>query len=141
MAESLVPQQFNRPPGWRFAFGGLNLREVPDAVPVGKFPSVCNIRPTPTQGVQTRPGYAFLFACGNLSITDVGVYAALNTNNAPRYLARDTANNIYLDTGSLVAISAELPARACGCCHSDLVSLHNHGCTWQRRAAILRYCP
>ena len=30
------------------------------------------------------------------------MYAALNTNNAPRYLARDTANNIYLDTGSLV---------------------------------------
>lgn len=102
MAESPIPNEFQRPAGWRFQFEGVNLREVPDAIKPTKFASALNIRATQAQGVQTRPGYTQLFTAGVNPITDLAAYATLGTDDAPRFLGRDSNNGIYQDTGSLL---------------------------------------
>jgi hypothetical protein len=101
--------EFQRPQGWRFAFEGVNLRDVPDALPPTKFASAKNIRATATQSVQTRPGYTLEFATGGNPVTDLRAYATLETDDKPRYLARDSVNAIYLDTGALVTTLAGAP--------------------------------
>lgn len=93
-----------RPPGWRFNSAGVNLRELPDALPPSKFASLKNVRSTQTQGLQTRPGYTFLFSTGGLSVTDIRAYDTVNPSVfAIRFLARDANNQIWLDNGTLVA--------------------------------------
>ena len=97
-------RDFSRPPGWRFAFQGINLRDLPDALPPTKFASAKNIRATPTQSIQTRPGYSLLFSTGGLSVTDVKNYDTVSPSAfAIRFLARDANNQIWLDNGTLVA--------------------------------------
>jgi hypothetical protein len=96
--------EYNRPPqGWRFEFAGVCLRDVPDALTPNKYSAAKNIRASAKQGVQTRPGYVSLFNTGAAAVTDLRAYAALGTDNLPRFLARDTGNAIYLDTGALIA--------------------------------------
>ena len=101
MPDSPIPNEFQRPDGWRFAFEGINLREVQDAIPPRKFTSAKNIRATQQQAVQTRPGYQLAFTASGV-ITDGSAYATLGTDDLPRILVRNTANGIYLDDGSLV---------------------------------------
>src|SRR5690348_13210205 len=89
---------FERPQGWRFSGGGVNLRDVPDAIGPLKYASLKNIRWTPQQSIQTRPGYTFLFTTGGLSITDLKAYDTVNPSVfAIRFLARDSSNQIWLD--------------------------------------------
>jgi hypothetical protein len=97
-----VPREFQRPKGFRFAFGGVNLRDKPDALPPTKYAAAKNIRGT-EQSITTRPGYTQLFATGINPITDLRAYSRLGTDNIPRFLARDSANSIYLDSGAVVA--------------------------------------
>ena len=95
---------FNRPTGWRFICNGVNLRDVPDAIGPTKYASLKNVRSTPTQGLQTRPGYTLLFSTGGRSVTDIKAYDTVNPSAfAIRFLARDSANQIWLDNGTLVA--------------------------------------
>lgn len=86
--------------GWRFSFGGVNLTSVPDSLPPEKFASALNIRAYSPQSIRTRPGYSLLFHCGNNAVTDVQSYTAIGTDNLPRYLARDSAGNVWLDGGA-----------------------------------------
>ena len=90
----------------RFAFAGMNLREVADALAAGKFSMARNIRETAAQSVRTRPGYVTQFSTGNNAITDIRSYATLGTDDLPRYLARDNAGTVWLDTGNNVAALA-----------------------------------
>ncbi len=100
-------RDFQRPTGWRFAGGGVNLREVPDAIGPLKYASLKNIRWTPQQSIQTRPGYTFLFQTGGLSVTDLKNYDTVDPSNfAIRFLARDSSNQIWLDNGTLVTTLA-----------------------------------
>ncbi len=92
--------KFSRPQGWRFAFAGINLKDVPDSLAPVKFSSAKNIRAISNQSVATRPGYVSLFSCGSDAITDLKSYAVLETDDLPRWLARDSANNIWLDDGT-----------------------------------------
>lgn len=83
--------------GFRYQFGGINLTNPPDALDPTKFASAQNIRAYSPSAIRTRPGYNLLFHCGNNAITDVASYSAIETDNLPRYLARDSAGNIWLD--------------------------------------------
>lgn len=99
--------QFDRPPGWRFAFEGINLRDFPDAIGPTKFASATNIRATARQSVQTRPGYVPLFNVGAAdALTDLKAYATLNTDDTPRFLARTASDGIFLDDGTGVGTLA-----------------------------------
>ena len=90
----------------RFAFGGMNIREVADALPAGKFSMAQNIRDTAAGSIRTRPGYVAQFSTGNNAITDIRSYATLGSDDLPRYLARDDAGMVWLDTGNNVATLA-----------------------------------
>ena len=89
--------EFGRPQGWRFTFGGVSLNGTPDSITYPKFASAQNIRSTLANSVQTRPGYSPFFSCNNAAVTDIRAYATLETDDKPRFLARDTNNVIYLD--------------------------------------------
>jgi hypothetical protein len=94
--------EYQRPQGWRFGFGGVNLRNTPDAIPATKYGCAVNIRATSDQAIRTRPGFVPMFSTGhNNAITDMRTYAALGTDDQPRILARDTLNRIVLDNGEL----------------------------------------
>ena len=98
---------FQRPEGgWRFHFQGVKTNAPADALEATKSPYAQNIRGTKIQTVQTRPGYTQIFSTAGVAITDVRAYTALGTDNTPRYLARNTANQVYLDNNSLVATLA-----------------------------------
>lgn len=102
--------QFERPKqGWRFAFGGVNLKDPPDALSPTKYASAQNVRGIAATAIRTRPGYVPGFTCGNAAITDIHSYATIETDDAPRFLARDTLSRIYLDTGNLVTTLASPP--------------------------------
>lgn len=88
----------SNPVAIRFAFGGMNLRDVADALPSGKFSMGQNIRDTAAGSIRTRPGYVPAFSTGNNAITDIRSYATLETDNKPRFLARDTAGEVWLDS-------------------------------------------
>lgn len=93
----------------RFAYGGMNVREVADALPAGKFSMGRNIRETAAGSIRTRPGYVSQFSAGNNAITDIRSYATLETDGLPRFLARDTAGTIWLDNGNNVTTLAGTP--------------------------------
>lgn len=101
-----IPREFQRPKGFRFAFEGVNLRDKPDASLPTKYAAAKNIRGTSAQSITTRPGYTLLFATGGNPVTDLKAYARLGTDDIPRFLARDTVNSIYLDSGVVVATLA-----------------------------------
>lgn len=92
---------FSRPKeGFRFTWGGMSLSSQPDALPPNKYASAFNVRSVSGNSLRTRPGYSLKFATGLNPVTDIKAYATLGTDDLPRFLARDTANGIYLDTGS-----------------------------------------
>lgn len=103
-------QDYSRPvEGLRFIWGGVKLNATPDNLPPEKYASAVNIRSSSRQSLKTRPGYAPKFITGGNSVTDLKSYATLGTDDLPRYLARDSVNGIYLDTGSLEATLSGTP--------------------------------
>lgn len=87
--------------GFRFQFGGLRTLKNADSFDITKYPLANNVRSRTGNSVRTRPGVAFMFSTGvgATPVTDIRAYAALSTDNRPRYLARDSADRIWLDTG------------------------------------------
>jgi hypothetical protein len=66
-----------------------------------------NIRATSDQSIHGRPGLVNVFSTGNNNaITDIRTYAAIQTDNQPRVLARDTQNKLWLDNAVNVATLA-----------------------------------
>lgn len=98
---------YSRPKdGFRFAFGGVKVNASPDSLPPDKYAYAQNIRALTGNSVRTRPGSTQLFTTGAHAITDIASYAALSTDNKPRFLARDSADGIWLDNGSSVGTLA-----------------------------------
>jgi len=99
---------FTRPrEGFRFRFGGLKVNEVPDAIGPTKYALAVNVREVGDSSIRTRPGQTQKFTTGNSIITDMRAYlgaanAAGDLSDVPRYLVRDAADNVWLDTGSSV---------------------------------------
>lgn len=95
---------YSRPAsGFRFKNGSLKTNAPPDAVGENKYPLLVNVRGTADTTLITRPGMEQLFINPlSLPFTDVRAYSALNTDNRPRFLARDSADNIVLDTSLIV---------------------------------------
>ncbi len=95
---------FTRPQsGFRFNFGGLNTNDPPDALPPNKYPIAANVRGLMGNAIRTRPGYTIEYTPDATKIvTDIRAYSTLGTDNLPRILSRDAANQIYLDTGALI---------------------------------------
>ena len=93
--------EFNRDkPGFRFEFGGVNIRDVPDALPLNKYCAAQNIRSTGAKAMRTRPGYVNLFAVADgAGVIDIRAFTALGTDNLPRLLAVDIFGEVFLDTG------------------------------------------
>lgn len=95
---------YSRPNGgWRYKFDGMNTKEAPDGLSPTKYPIAVNVRGNADRSVRTRPGYALLSSTIAHPITDIRGYAALGTDNLPRFLYRNSINQVYLDSGSLVA--------------------------------------
>jgi hypothetical protein len=95
--------EFQKPAGWRFAFGGVNLRSAPDAIDPGKQACAVNVRATSDNSIHTRPGFVPLFSSGaSRAITDLRTYAGLGTDDRPRIIARDEANHLILDDGQVI---------------------------------------
>jgi hypothetical protein len=92
--------------GYRFRFHGMKTNSSPDRMPPDKFPLALNIRAYTENSVRTRPGQTQKFLTAGKTITDMRGYAALFTDGAPRILARDATDRIYLDTGALVGTLA-----------------------------------
>lgn len=90
--------------GLQYTFGGLRTLKNADAFQPNKYPLATNIRSRTGNSIRTRPGLTFLFATGvgATAVTDLRAYAALATDNRPRFLARDSLDRIWLDTGAQV---------------------------------------
>lgn len=105
---------FQRPPGFKFACKGMNLRSPADAIPSDKYAVLVNSRAVSDTALQTRPGYATLFdTADNHAVTDIGSYATLGTDALPRFLARLSNDKVYLDNAALVTTLATGGAGAC----------------------------
>ena len=103
--------ELSNPAGVRFSFAGMNLRSQADALLEGKFSCAQNVRDASRTSLSTRPGYVPGFSTGNNAVTDLRSYAALGTDDKPRFLARDTAGVVWLDNGASVAALAGTPGR------------------------------
>jgi hypothetical protein len=98
---------YQRPPGFKFACKGVDLRSPADAMQPDKYVILQNIRAASDNSLQTRPGYVLLFDTGDAhAVTDIGSYATLGTDGKPRFLAHLSNDKVYLDTGDLVATLA-----------------------------------
>ena len=98
---------YSRPQGFRFKFDGANTRSQPDALPPDKYVGAVNVRCTSDNSIRTRPGYVPQFNTGlGFPVTDIAAYAAIETDDLPRFLARDTHNNIVLDNGVTASVMA-----------------------------------
>ena len=84
---------------WRATFKGLNTRLLADALPPGKYAAAINVRADGDSKIRTRPGYTAAFSTGVVSLTDIGSYAALGTDNAPRIIVHDSTGGVWLDNG------------------------------------------
>ena len=95
-------QGYSRPKeGFRFQFGGIKTNSVPDSLLPSKYAYAQNIRALRDSSVRTRWGQKSLFTTSVTdAITDLGSYAALGTDNLPRFLARNNLDQIFLDNGA-----------------------------------------
>jgi len=84
----------------------MKLNAAADALPPDKYAMAINIRGYRDNSVLTRPGQALRFATGGLPITDLRAYTSLGSDDQPRILARDSQDNVYLDTGTKVGVLA-----------------------------------
>lgn len=100
-------QYYSRPKeGYRYRLGGMKLNSVPDALPPDKYPFLQNIRAITDSSIQTRSGLTQLYATGGHPVTDINSYAALGTDNLPRFLSRGSDDSIWLDVPSSVGTLA-----------------------------------
>ena len=94
---------YQRPSGFRFLAGGVDLRNPPDSIAPNKYACALNVRWYAKQGLRARPGYLSLFrTAAGQPVTDVRAYSTLGTDELPRWIACDTNYGIYLDTGNLL---------------------------------------
>ena len=91
---------------FRFNYLGLNLVDPIDLLKPGQSPMAINIRGIAGNRIRCRPGYVPQFTTTGTRITDIRAYTAINSADNPRFLARNTANQIYLDTEGLVTTLA-----------------------------------
>ena len=89
--------------GFRFAFGGMNTRNAPDALPPNKYPYAQNIRAVGDQSVRTRPGLEFSFTTASHN-TDMRAYCTIGTDNKPRLLVHNDSGAVFLDNGVQKAV-------------------------------------
>jgi hypothetical protein len=88
---------YSRPKeGFRYSLGGMKTNSVPDSLPPNKYPFLQNVRALTDSSLQTRSGLTQLFPTSAHTVTDIGSYAALFTDNLPRFLARTSDDNIWL---------------------------------------------
>lgn len=105
---------YNRPEGgWRLNFQGIKTNSTADALQPTKYPYAQNVRMVQDQSVQTRAGYALITTGAAVPVTDIRAYSTLDTDNLPRSLSRNSNNQIYLDTGTLVATLSGSGRGAC----------------------------
>ena len=98
---------FNRPrDSFKYQLGGIKLNDAPNSIGPTKYAVGVTVRAYSDDHIHTRPGYTEVFAGGSAIFTDIRAYSALQTDNLPRILARDAADNIYLDTGAVVGTLA-----------------------------------
>ena len=98
-------QYYKRPvEGFRFTEQGLKTNVTPDAIPPNRSPYCQNIRGYSPTSVRVRPGLKAIWqTVGSvLPITDIGSYAALNTDDAPFYLVRNSADQVFSLAGANV---------------------------------------
>ena len=107
---------FQRPPGFKFACKGVDLRSPADAMQPDKYVLLQNVRSASDTSLQTRPGYVSLFNTSDAHpVTDIGSYATLGTDGKPRFLARLSNDKVYLDsiTTSVATLAASPYTGAC----------------------------
>src|SRR5271170_2511493 len=100
--------------GFRFKFDGIKTNSSADAIPPTKYPYAQNIRGRNDNSIRTRPAGVLKFDTGANPVTDIRAYAALSTDNAPRYLTRDTGDLIWLDNGATVGTLTPATPRSPG---------------------------
>lgn len=92
-----MPPEFTRPQqSFRYAYAGMKLNQLPDALPPDKYALAINVRALKDSDLQSRPGQRRRFTTKNAVVTDINSYAALNTDNKPRMLARVADDTIWL---------------------------------------------
>jgi hypothetical protein len=103
-----MAESYSRPSGgFSFSFSGLNTKNPPDKLSESKYPIAQNIRGYDDKSIRSRPGLAQIAtsATGN-PVTAVRAYAAIETDNQPRYLFKadvsSTSASIFLDTNVAV---------------------------------------
>jgi hypothetical protein len=88
--------------GYAFKFGGLDVTTPPDKMAEHKYPTAQNIRAYDDVTIRSRPGLSKLADSGTgLPVEAIRAYAALETDNQPRYLFK-SGTSMYLDNGSAV---------------------------------------
>lgn len=88
---------YKRPDGFRFSWGGVNTKDVADALPDGDYSGGKNVRATGSNSIRTRPGYEFIYQCNNNVVTDLRAFTKFNNNFAPVIVARDSTNRVFID--------------------------------------------
>jgi hypothetical protein len=86
-----------RPQGFRFAGGGVNLKDPPDNLKPTKYACAKNVRWSEEGSVRTRPGWTEIARASTFQpIIDMQSFVTLETDAWPRILARDQTNYIHL---------------------------------------------
>jgi hypothetical protein len=92
---------------FRFEFGGFKTNDQADVFPPNKYPLAVNVRGYANHSVTSRPGQVLSFATGTAAaITDISTYAAIQTDDKPRILARDVNDAVWLDNATQVGTLA-----------------------------------
>jgi hypothetical protein len=110
-----MAENYKRPDGFPFTFGGINLRTSPESIPSTQYASAKNIRADSEKGIKTRPGY-ILISTSKVGDPYLGIraYSTLGTDNLPRFLIYDDNGRVLLDDGtSTVAMTAPWGQGAC----------------------------
>lgn len=92
--------------GFRYGQGGVKTNSVPDAIPIGQYSALQNIRSVTATSFCTRPGMVSMFTAGSSAITDLRAYSTLGADDRPRFLARNAQDQLYLDNGAIVGTMA-----------------------------------
>lgn len=101
-----MSSSYNRPEGgWRLKFAGVKTNAPADSMPPDKYPYAENVRSVGPYTIQTRPGQSFICSTAAYPITDIRAYTQLDTDDLPRFLLRNSNNDIYLDTGGSIVYS------------------------------------
>lgn len=94
---------YSRPAsGFNFKFGGQNTRSPADKLQEDRYPVAQNVRAYDDTTIRTRPGMQIIANSEtNAPVTALRAYAALGTDNVPRYLFKSD-DSIFLDNSDAV---------------------------------------